>query len=254
MKKPDIDDLKKTYERDGYVVIRAFLDPAEVTLVNEALQRIIREKIDTMAGSHVVYEDKSDKESLKLLQDLHQYDDFFSTLLSGSKFEKIAEALLGDTAIGKTVEYFNKPPRIGKPTPVHQDGYYFMLQPPEAVTMWLALEEVDEENGCVRYVKGSHLKPMRPHGRTRTAGFSQGIIDYGTDDDRANEVAIPAKAGDLLIHHAMTIHRADANQSATRTRRALGFIYFSAAAKEDKAAKEAYLKLLAEEKLKETQL
>ena len=119
--------------------------------------------------------------------------------------------------------------------------------------MWLALEEVDEENGCVRYVRGSHLKAMRPHGRTKTAGFSQGITDYGTDNDRSNEVAIPATAGDLLIHHAMTIHRADGNQSATRTRRALGFIYFSVAAKEDKVAKEAYLKLLAEEKQKEAQ-
>lgn len=254
MKKLDIDDLKKSYERDGYVVVREFLDPSEIALVNEALKRVINEKINTMASGHVVYEDKSDKDTLKLLQDLHQYDDFFSKLLFKSKFEKIAEALLQDAAIGKTVEYFNKPPRIGKPTPVHQDGYYFMLQPPEAVTMWLALEEVDEENGCVRYVSGSHLKSMRSHGRTQTAGFSQGITDYGTDDDLANEVAIPAKAGDLLIHHAMTIHRADGNKSATRTRRALGFIYFSAGAKEDKAAKEAYLKVLAEEKLKQAQL
>lgn len=49
-----------------------------------------------------------------------------------------------------------KPPRIGKGTPPHQDGYYFMLEPNEAVTMWMALEDVNEENGCVRYVKESH--------------------------------------------------------------------------------------------------
>ena len=251
MENLDIDSLKKTYHRDGFVVLRGFLNGTEIAKVNEALDRVMQDKIQVMPGNHVVYEDKTDKSTLKLLQDLHQYDTFFSDLLFKSKFEKIAEELLGDAALGKTVEYFNKPPRIGAPTPVHQDGYYFMLQPPEAVTMWLALEDVDEDNGCVRYVKGSHLKPMRPHGRTQTAGFSQGITDYGTADDVANEVAVPAKPGDLLIHHAMTIHRADRNASVTRTRRALGFIYFSASAKEDTAAKEAYLKVLAAEKLKQ---
>lgn len=240
--------LKEIYQRDGYVVLRGFLSPDDVARVNDFLKKVITEKIPSMAANHVVYEDKNDKSTLKLMQDLHTYEPFFNELLFKSRFTEIAETLLDDRALGKTVEYFNKPPLIGKPTPTHQDGYYFMLQPPEAVTMWLALEEVDEENGCVRYVKGSHVKPMRPHGRTQTLGFSQGITDYGNEDDRANEVAVPARPGDLLIHHAMTIHRADGNKSSTRSRKALGFIYFSASAKEDKAAKEAYLKVLAEAK------
>jgi phytanoyl-CoA hydroxylase len=248
MENIDINLLKESYRRDGFVVVRGFLDKNEIASLNQALGKVIREKIPSMPANHVVYEDPSNPATLKLMQDLHLYDPYFWDVLFKSKFEKIAEVLMGDSAIGKTVEYFNKPAKVGKPTPVHQDGYYFMLQPPEATTMWLALEDVDEENGCVRYVKGSHLKSMRAHGRTKTAGFSQAIVDYGNEDDMANEVAIPAKPGDLLIHHAMTIHRSDGNSSVTRSRRALGLIYFSAAAKEDKAAKEAYLKVLAEEK------
>ena len=63
--------------------------------------------------------------------------------------------------------------------------------------MWLALDEVDEENGCVRYVRGSNHLNIRPHGRTGTLGFSQGITDYGTDNDLANEVALAAMPGDM---------------------------------------------------------
>jgi phytanoyl-CoA hydroxylase len=248
MENIDINHLKESYRRDGYVAVRGFLNSTEIAALNRALERVIREKMPSMPAKHVVYEDPSNHDTLKLMQDLHLYDPYFSDVLLKSKFIEIAEVLMGDSAIGKTVEYFNKPAKIGKPTPVHQDGYYFMLQPPEATTMWLALENVDEENGCVRYVKGSHLKPMRPHGRTNTAGFSQAIVDYGNEHDLANEVAVPANPGDLLIHHAMTIHRANGNLSATRSRRALGLIYFSASAKEDKTAKEAYLKMLAEEK------
>lgn len=39
--------------------------------------------------------------------------------------------------------------------------------------MWTTLEEVDKENGSLRYIKDSHLKGLRPHGRTQTLGFSQ---------------------------------------------------------------------------------
>ena len=147
----------------------------------------------------------------------------------------------------KNMQYFNKPPGIGQPTPPHQDGYYFMLAPCEAVTMWFALEDVDEENGCVRYVPGSHKHGMREHARTQTLGFSQGIVDYPTVADRESELAFPAKPGDLLVHHALTIHRADGNRSTTRTRRALGFIYYSDRAREDVEAHAAYQRRLAED-------
>lgn len=128
-----------------------------------------------------------------------------------------------------------------------RDGYYFMLDRCEAVTMWLALDEVDEENGCVRYIPGSHFEGMRAHGRTTTLGFSQGIIDYPTPDDQTREVAMHARPGDLLVHHALTIHRADGNRSATRTRRALGFIYYSERARQDEVAHGAYQDRLKQE-------
>ena len=115
--------------------------------------------------------------------------------------------------------------------------------------MWLALEDVDEENGCVRYVRGSHLRGPRPHGRTQTLGFSQGITDFGTPDDQAEAVAMPARAGDLLIHHPMLVHWAEGNRSATRSRRALGAIYFAESAREDLEAKAAYQQKLRAEQI-----
>jgi phytanoyl-CoA hydroxylase len=240
--------LKESFDRDGYVFIPGFLSPEEVKTMNENVKRFISEKIPSMSTGHYFYEDQNDPSTLKQMQDMEKYDPYFQSLAVGSKFEEIAETLLSDKAIAKTVEYFNKPPRIGKATPPHQDGYYFMLKPAHAVTMWLALEEVDGDNGCVHYVKGSHLKGMRPHGKTQTLGFSQGITDFGTEEDIANEVPMPAKPGDLLIHHALTIHRAEGNKSLTRSRRAMGLIYFGASAKEDVDAKERYMKQLQEER------
>jgi len=248
MSNKDFLHAKKNFEKDGYVFLPGFLDKKEVDEINNRLTHFINDKVPGMPFNHVFYEDKDDPSTLKQLQDIHVHDPFFAGILTGSRFEKIAEVLLGEKVIGKNLEYFNKPPKIGKPTPPHQDGYYFMLNPPQAVTMWMALENVDEETGCVRYIRGSHLKGARPHGKTSTLGFSQGITDYG-EKDLAVEIPFPARPGDLLIHHAMTVHRADGNKSISRTRKALGFIYFGESAKEDAAAKKAYQQILSEERL-----
>lgn len=246
MKNTNLASIKKDYDRDGYVFIEGFLNKEEVENINKELRDFIKNEVPSMPSNYVFYEDNNDPSTLKQLQDIHNYNSFFARILKGSKFEEIAKVLLEENVIGRNLEYFNKPPKIGKPTPPHQDGYYFMLNPPQAITMWMALENADEENGCVRYIRGSHLTGMRPHGRTSTLGFSQGITDY-SDEDFAKEIAFPAKPGDLLIHHAMTIHRADGNQS-DRSRRALGFIYFGESAKEDVEAKKTYQQKLSEER------
>ena len=92
-------------------------------------------------------------------------------------------------------------------TPPHQDGYYFNLDNDKAVTGWLALEDVDDENGCIHYVRGSHKKTeYRPHGKSEILGFSQGVTDFGTDEDTKNTVKFEGKAGMFLMHDAKTIH------------------------------------------------
>lgn len=238
--------LRNEFREDGYVFLPGFLHQQEIQTVCEKVDDFIEHKVSSMPSEQVYYEDKSDRRTLKQLQQLFAYDGFFREMMFESRFERLASILLEDAVVGKNLQYFNKPPRIGKSTPAHQDGYFFMLNPPEAVTMWMALETVDEETGCVRYVRGSHQKGMRPHAPTQTLGFSQGISDFGTEEDLENEVHFPAKAGDLLVHHALTIHRADGNRSTTRTRQALGFIYYAAHAREDLSARKAYQRQLDE--------
>ena len=239
--------LRKDFVKDGYIFFPEFLNKEEMKLVHHKISEFIKTKVLNMESKEVYYEDKTDMSTLKQLQHLFKYDPFFFDMMFGSRFEKLASILLDDEVEGKNIQYFNKPPKIGKPTPPHQDGYYFMLEPNEAVTMWMALEPVDQENGCVRYIKGSHLKGMRPHGRTTTLGFSQGITDYGDYETENDEVFFPTKAGDLLVHHSLTIHRADGNSCENRSRKAMGFIYYANKAKEDKAAHKVYAKKLAED-------
>lgn len=243
----DDPELRKKFLRDGFVAIPRFIAGHEMAALVANVERFILEVVPDLPPEHVFYEDMSDKSTLKQIQQMGRYDRWFSQLFTSGGFRDLAEWLLEGPVVPKNMQYFNKPPLLGQATPAHQDGYYFMLDPCEAVTMWFALDDVDEENGCVRYVTGSHQLGMREHGRTQTLGFSQGIPNYPTDADRENEQACPAQPGDLLVHHALTIHRADRNESATRNRRALGFIYYSERAREDAEAHARYQRRLADE-------
>ena len=232
--------LKNSFDSDGFVFCRSFRSLAQIEESLANLERLIRETVPGLPPELVYYEDKSNRESLKQIQQLQLHDEYFARLMTEGPFRELAEQLLGSEVVCKNMQYFNKPPGTGQPTPAHQDGHYFKLDRGEALTLWLALDPVDEENGCVRYVPKSHLQGLRPHGSTETLGFSQGITDFPNESDRAFEIALPAQPGDLLAHHAYTIHRAEGNKSRTRSRRALGFIYYSVNAKEDLVAWRAY--------------
>lgn len=230
--------IQTTYAADGFVVVRGFLPPDELTRLQENLDRYIREVVPTLPDAEAFYEDKSRPDTLKQLHRMEQ-DAFFADYRQHPLWLAAAEALLGEPPLVLGVEWFNKPPSTPHITPPHQDNFYFCLTPPKVLTMWLALDAIDEENGCLRYVRGSHQPGVRPHSRTQTLGFSQGISDYG-EADRQHEVPIHAQPGDLLIHHGNTIHRADANRSATRHRRSFALVFKAPSCRRDEDAFRRY--------------
>jgi phytanoyl-CoA hydroxylase len=233
--------LKPAFDSDGFVVIRGFLSGDSLQQLQDNLDRYISKVVPNLPDSDAFYDDKNRPETLKQMQRIEQHDAFFAEYLHDPLWTTTAAALFGEPVKAPTgFEWFNKPPNTQHATPPHQDNFYFCLTPPKVLTVWLALDPVDEENGCLRYIKGSHRPGLRPHNRTKTLGFSQGISDY-SDRDRALEIPIPAQPGDVLIHMGNTIHRADANRSATRHRRSFGVVIQAEVCQRDEKAYDVYL-------------
>ncbi len=232
------DRIKEDFDRDGFVLMKGFLSSGETAEINDRIHRFIDEVLPQAPDPTAFYEDKDDPASIKRLQNMADLDPYFEDLFQSDRFIELSKFLLADMVIPKSPQWFNKPARVGGVTPPHQDGFYFMLEPNEAVTLWIALDDIDEENGCMRYVRGSHRRGMRPHRTSNILGFSQGVSDY-SGEDRELEVAMRARPGDLFAHHSMIIHRADSNRS-DRRRAALGMVYFAARARKDEEKAERY--------------
>ncbi|MCK5104065.1 MAG: phytanoyl-CoA dioxygenase family protein [Cyclobacteriaceae bacterium] len=218
------ENYKKSFDEQGYIAVKGFLNQEEVKELIRETNRLVKEVVPTIPESEVYYEDKGNPETLKQIQRLDNYDDYFKKLANSEKVVGLAELTLGGPVFLKNIQYFNKIPRIGKETPAHQDGYYFKIKPQEAVTMWLSLGDADAENGAVCYIPGSQKKGMRDHGQTALLGFAQGISDWSDEDTNA-EIQMEAGAGDILVHHSLTIHRANPNKS-DRQRKSIGFIFY----------------------------
>lgn len=225
---------KRDYDQNGFAVVRNFLTGDELAALQAQLDRYILEVVPTLDDAKAFYHDRARPETLKQMQYM-QGDAFFCEYVNHPKWKALAEALVGEEARCESPEWFNKPPGVEHPTPAHQDNYYFNLTPPNVATIWLALDVVDDENGCLRYVAGSHRNGFRQHGRSNVLGFSQGILDYGPADE-AGEVKVHLRPGDVVAHNGMTIHRAEPNRSPDRNRRAFAMVYKGVSCRRDEAA------------------
>lgn len=228
----------EAYDRDGFVVVREFLRGDDFSELTTNLDRYIREVVPTLPDSDAFFQDRSRPETLKQMQHMGQ-DAFLNQYRQHPRWNALAELLVGEPVEAQEPEWFNKPPGTVHPTPPHQDNYYFCLRPASVATLWVALDAADEANGCLRYVRGSYRKGIRQHNASSVLGFSQGITDYGPEDELLEE-PMCLQPGDLIAHHGETIHRADPNHSQ-RHRRAFAMVFYGVSAKRDNEAYERYM-------------
>ncbi|MCM2390471.1 phytanoyl-CoA dioxygenase family protein [Streptomyces albipurpureus] len=147
-------------------------------------------------------------------------DAFWARLVSDPRLVDIAEFFLGPDLACFTAHYICKPPYDGQPVLWHQDGAYWALDPMEALTVWLAVDESSTENGCLRMIPGSHQLPLhKPSARTDEPNmlFSTSDEDLVREwTEKSGIVDIELKPGDVSIHHPQLLHCSEANTSAKR--------------------------------------
>ncbi|MBI2505529.1 MAG: phytanoyl-CoA dioxygenase family protein [Candidatus Latescibacteria bacterium] len=117
--------------------------------------------------------------------------------------------------IGRPVQIMHdqsqlKPPRVGSAKPPHQDNAYHKIEPPDlTVTAWVAIDEATLENGCMRFIPGSHKWGLLDH--TPLPGQEHNLSPEGLD--LSTEVALPCKAGDVALFHTLVLHHSLPNRT-----------------------------------------
>lgn len=124
--------------------------------------------------------------------------------------------LLGENVIGWGSHFFCKMPHDGKAVAWHQDASFWPLSPSKTVTVWLAIDDANVENACMRFIEGSHWKghlTYRPSSPEEHSVLTQ-TVDNPQQFGR--EVCDELKAGEISIHSDLLLHGSEANDSERR--------------------------------------
>ena len=125
----------------------------------------------------------------------------------------VARDILGDDLEYQGEHLIAKPPRLGAETPPHQDeAFWSGGLDYDSVSIWIPLQDVREEDGCLYFVPGSHATGVRPHRPVSNDPLCNSLELTDAPEELRNE---PMEVGSLSIHHCRTIHGAWPNTSAT---------------------------------------
>jgi len=135
--------------------------------------------------------------------------------------------LLGEDLICWATHYFAKLPGDGKRVSWHQDASYWPLTPSKTVTVWLAIDDTDVENGAMTVIPGSHV-----HGQLdfeESSSTENNVLNQtvGAAESYGDApVAFAMKAGQMSLHSDLLLHGSEPNLS-TRRRCGLTMRYVS---------------------------
>ncbi len=148
----------------------------------------------------------------------------FQQLLYHKPLLDIAESLIGGNIQLYHDQALYKPANNGGPIPWHQDNAYWRCQPAGLVSIWIALDDADEENGCMNVIPGSHARGALEHSRAKTGDGNTSAILMTSQVDDSKAVPIPLTAGHAMVHHCLMFHTTRPNYS-NRDRRAMVIHY-----------------------------
>jgi phytanoyl-CoA hydroxylase len=223
--------LSHSYRRDGYVVLRRVFTEAEVGQLRAetaAIGRGARGQVRGLCGDAAGLSDDEVCRRYLCIHHPHKLSPLMRDALFNPRLVAALGALIGPNVKCMQSMLFVKGP--GKPgQPWHQDEFFIPTRDRSLCGVWIALDDATIDNGCLWVIPGSHV-PSVIH-RTKPLSdprFDGSPVATGFPSDEAGAVALPAKAGDVVIFHGYLLHQSLPNSTAAQYRRALVFHCMSA--------------------------
>lgn len=218
-----------SWSRDGFLVVDRLIDSATTAALRAAYDEVLARRelnpADRMLGG-ITRQVMRPAEAHALFDRNPALDRGFA----------LAQQLFGTGHLVRTFDMLiYKPPGHPHETPWHQDfAYGAMPFVPEgtpvdhrSIQVWVPLDDVDTETGCMQFVPGGHRQPLLEHhvasGSPDDEGRLLALIDPAAQLDLSQVVVAEIQAGGCTLHAPGTPHFTGANRSVNRPRRSYIF-------------------------------
>jgi len=220
-----VDETFKTaFLQNGFGRIDNVIEPDELSFIRAKYDELFNR--DDIQRKQLGGKEADGKELLpQIIGAQNHAPEMFETRYV-QRIQKIASYLLGEETELRGSHMILKPAGHGSVTPWHQDQSYH----PGArkvryrnINFWLPMEDATEANGCMQYVRGTHIGPIVPH-EFLNADPKAAMVAQDQGYWHANRTVVECPAGSVTIHHSYCMHYAGAN-TTDRDRRALIIVF-----------------------------
>lgn len=214
----DNDALISRYHEDGYVVVPSLFSATEIELIRGHYMALNAAGHGFAGDDPLLLGDDDPLKAYPRILHPHRFDQFSLDWLLDERLRQWTTALLGaEPYAAQTMFYFKPPTARGQA--LHQDQTPVRVQPGTCLAAWMAVDDCDEENGCLRIVPRTHDLPRLCTVEADTSqSFSASTVPIPPGSE-AEPVIM--QAGDVVFFNGQVIHGSYPNKSATRFRRAL---------------------------------
>ena len=202
-----------TAEQLNHYKIKGYISPVNALRSSEAKE--IRDEIEKIEKSWPGALEGINRNYVHLISPI------FNKVCLNKNILDAVESIIGKNILICGTTLFIKNPNEKEFVSFHQDARYIGLEPHNWVTVWLAVTDSSENNGCMRMLPGSHKKNLKTHEQK----FDENnLLTRGQTikDVPANKTEpIILKAGQMSLHHPLVVHGSGLNKSSDRR---IGFV------------------------------
>jgi phytanoyl-CoA hydroxylase len=219
----DSQESIRKFDEEGYVIIKRYLDKETVSSVNAEIAELLK-------SGKVKFRYKN-----KIMFAIHQSELLYK-IGHNEKLMELLNSLVGDEMkLFQSINFI-----MGSEQRTHSDSIHMTTYPLGGLLgVWIALDDVDEDNGPLHYYPGSHKLPYYLNEDYDNEGNAlmignkdysayEAMIAQKLEDQKENKKIFKAKKGDLLIWHANLFHGGEPHTNKSKTRRSMVLHYYSA--------------------------
>ena len=147
----------------------------------------------------------------------HKHCEGIFEIVTDNRIVDVVQDLLGKSVIMRASQFFVKLPGDKKQITLHQDASYWPLIKSRSVSVWLAVDEVNKNNGAMKFILGSHLESQLPYVDSKK--IENNVLHLTVLDAEkygGKPVNVELKAGEISLHSDWTLHCSSVNSSKSR--------------------------------------
>lgn len=212
------DDDRKSYEKDGYLLVHHPIFSEERFA---KLKKLVDESFAARRGP--------DGEEPQLIDCPHWTDERMFEWLLSDEMLGLVEPLIGPDIAIFACHFLRKPPGVGKRVPWHEDSAYWKgrLDPMIVASLTIGIDPATPDNGCMRVIPGTHVDGYSNYIPVANAGEQVFPIEIQQQIDESKAVEMAIEANEAFLHEGRIIHGSNANRSNLQ-RTAFAVRYFPA--------------------------